>query len=77
MELESIGSEHALRSAPATSHRAECMHRAVSLALLAGVIVHQVEVFVARVELVSAVDSAVVLPERLCGCPLSAEVVEL
>ena len=70
MRLELTGSEHALRSAPATSHRAECMHRAVSLALLAGVFVHQVEVFVARVELVGAVDSAaVVVTERLCGCP--------
>ena len=65
MRLELTGSEHALRSAPASSRRLECMHRARTLALLAGVPVQQVE----RFELVGAVDpAAAVAAERLRGC---------
>ena len=46
------------------------MHRALSLALLAGLFVHQVEVFAARVELGGAADSvAAVVAERLRSCP--------
>ena len=37
------------------------MHRALSLALLGGVLVHRVQVFAARVELVGAADSAAVV----------------
>ena len=72
MRLELTGSEHELQSAPATSRRLECMHHALTLALLAGVLVQQVEVSAGRVEHFGAVDpaaAAAVVAKRLRGCP--------
>ena len=48
-----------------------CMHiSSLSLALLGGVLVHRVQVFAARVELVGAADSAVVVAASDCAVAL-------